>query len=114
MALWNAKGISKIKSTIDKPIDINESTKFINRLDNARVLNEIKATSVFPNTVRAKDKTGNIYQQTIKYEAVPPICVHCKCFGHKSEVYDNKVRQEVWRVKTPSPDNDTSKNPKAT
>lgn len=61
LALWNTRCISKLVSMIGRPLDIDENTRKVKRINYARVLVETKAHNALPTTVKAKNNKGNIY-----------------------------------------------------
>ncbi|GJW24413.1 RNA-directed DNA polymerase, eukaryota, reverse transcriptase zinc-binding domain protein, partial [Tanacetum coccineum] len=94
MELCNGNGIGKIMSGIGKPMLMDKMTKErclkkAGKLDFARVLVEISANDDLPNVLEiAYPPLGNrearIGKLEVKYQWKPPLCTHCKTFGHST------------------------------
>ncbi|KAL9679552.1 hypothetical protein QQ045_017417 [Rhodiola kirilowii] len=78
----NEEILSKIASTIGKPIRTDGFTAGSDKLAFARVLIEIYAEHELKTEICIKGPRGTNYYQRIQYDRVPPRCEHCHRFGH--------------------------------
>ncbi|GJZ25328.1 RNA-directed DNA polymerase, eukaryota, reverse transcriptase zinc-binding domain protein [Tanacetum coccineum] len=94
MELCIGSSIGKIMSGIGKPLLMDKMTKDrclrkAGKLDFARVLVEISAGDELPNMLEiAYPPIGNspakVGRLDVKYQWKPPLCTHCKTFGHST------------------------------
>ncbi|GJU63446.1 putative reverse transcriptase domain-containing protein [Tanacetum coccineum] len=92
MELCNGNGIGKIMSGVGKPLLMDKMTKErclkkSGKMDFARVLVEVSAEEELPNVLEiAYPPLGNrparVGRLEVKYQWRPPLCTHCKSFGH--------------------------------
>lgn len=101
---WTVEGISAIGSSVGKPIIMDSMTAYVckngvGRNEYARVLVEIDALKGFKETIELqyRDKDKNVKgTKTVKvtYEWKPPLCPHCKVFGHDFKECKIRARTE--------------------
>ncbi|GKC56326.1 RNA-directed DNA polymerase, eukaryota, reverse transcriptase zinc-binding domain protein [Tanacetum coccineum] len=104
MELCNGGSIGKIMSGIGKPLLMDNMTKErclkkAGKLDFARVLVEVSADDELPNVLEiAYPPIGNspakIGKLDVKYQWKPPLCTHCKTFGHSTLACKVRPRTE--------------------
>ncbi|PWA67234.1 hypothetical protein CTI12_AA318980 [Artemisia annua] len=92
MELCNGNGIGKIMSGVGKPMVMDRMTKErclkkAGKLDFARVLVEVSASEDLPNVLEIEyppmgNRPAKIGKLDVKYQWKPPLCTHCKTFGH--------------------------------
>ncbi|KAF9599390.1 hypothetical protein IFM89_036947 [Coptis chinensis] len=80
--LWNATGLSKIASTIGKPLFMDKNTEEKMMLSFARVCVEIDATKELPTTLQIRIRSSKIATVEFQYPLKPLICTECKMLGH--------------------------------
>ncbi|PWA35734.1 hypothetical protein CTI12_AA607030 [Artemisia annua] len=105
MELCNGNGFSKILSGVGKPLLMDKMTrerclKKSGKLDFARVLVEVVADDELPNTLEiAYPQLGNrparVGKLEVKYQWKPPLCTHCKTFGHPTLASKARPRTEA-------------------
>ena len=98
MDLWTKNAISRIASTLGKPIKMDNNTANELRLQFARVLVEIDANFQFPTVVKGILSNGNNIDISISYEYKPKTCDTCKVFGHCTRNCVLSLQQK-WRPK---------------
>jgi hypothetical protein len=79
--LWNRECISRIASTIGRPIHVDQATAKRTRTSHARVCVEIDASIDLPHEVSVT-VGGDQVIIPIQYQVLPQMCDHCKVFGH--------------------------------
>ncbi|GJX75385.1 putative reverse transcriptase domain-containing protein [Tanacetum coccineum] len=94
MELCNGNGIGKIMSGVGKPLLMDKMTrerclKKARKIDFARVLVEVSAEEDLPNVLEIEYpplgcSPAHIGKLEIKYQWKPPLCTHCKTFGHNT------------------------------
>ncbi|PWA34057.1 zinc knuckle CX2CX4HX4C [Artemisia annua] len=92
MEAWTMKGLSSIASCLGKPIIMDAVTTSLcqtgsGRFGYARVLVEMSVEKEFLNEIeicyRDKDNiTVGMKKVKVEYSWKPPVCKHCKVFGH--------------------------------
>ncbi|GKD68706.1 RNA-directed DNA polymerase, eukaryota, reverse transcriptase zinc-binding domain protein [Tanacetum coccineum] len=97
---WNHKGISKLASSIGKPLIMDAMTASMcqfgrGRLRYARVLIEVDAKKQFKQgiDVQYRDTKGNVVrtkQIMIEYSWRPPVCEFCHVFGHTTKICNKR------------------------
>ncbi|GKA26888.1 RNA-directed DNA polymerase, eukaryota, reverse transcriptase zinc-binding domain protein [Tanacetum coccineum] len=97
---WNHKGISKLASSIGKPLIMDAMTASMcqfgrGRLRYARVLIEVDTKKQFKQgiDVQYRDREGNVVrtkQIRIEYSWRPPICEFCHVFGHTTKICNKR------------------------
>ncbi|XP_071714436.1 uncharacterized protein [Rutidosis leptorrhynchoides] len=102
--LWNGRGISKLVSSIGKPITMDKVTTYSclqksGRLGFARVLAEVNASDELPSSIEfAYPSFGSfpakVGQLEVTYQWKPPLCTYCKVFGHTTKVCSKRPRTE--------------------
>ncbi|GJZ33432.1 hypothetical protein Tco_0578868 [Tanacetum coccineum] len=100
MELCNGNGIGKIMSGVGKPMLMDKMTKErclkkAGRLDYAMVPVEVSANEELPNVLEIEypplgNRPAKVGKLEVKYQWKPPLCTHCKTFGHSTLAY--KVR----------------------
>ncbi|GJS36227.1 zinc knuckle CX2CX4HX4C containing protein [Tanacetum coccineum] len=85
---WNSEGISRIASYLGNPIIMDRITtsmceKYYRRASFARVLVEIKAETGLVDEIEIFYRSlGRSMKLRVEYPWKPPVCTHCKVFGH--------------------------------
>lgn len=87
---WTEAGLSRIASTIGKPIHVDNATAKRQRLDFARVCVEIEAGDELPTEVQIK-VNGDSVVVLIEYQWLPSSCTKCKIFGHLTDSCGSKL-----------------------
>ncbi|GJS82596.1 hypothetical protein Tco_0749137 [Tanacetum coccineum] len=92
MKLCNGSGIGKIMSGVGKPLLMDKMTrerclKKSCKMDFARVLVEVSAEDDLPNIIEIEylplgNRHARVGKLEVKYQWRPPLCMHCKTFGH--------------------------------
>lgn len=103
--LWGEKCLSKIASTVGKPIATNECTAKKLRISYARVLIEVDVTQKPRETVCIKDHNRRVLEQKIEYEWRPKYCHTCLKIGHDCAAPNRVPMQrakKVWKPVTKS------------
>ncbi|PWA95095.1 hypothetical protein CTI12_AA052670 [Artemisia annua] len=96
MELCNGNGIGKIMSGVGKPMVMDRMTKErclkkAGKLDYARVLVEVSASEELPSVLEIEypplgNRPAKVGKLEVKYQWKPPLCTHCKTFGHTTIV----------------------------
>lgn len=98
--LWSNSMLSKMASTIGRPLFTDRMTAEKERLANARVCVEIKVGSTLPELVILQDEDGNRVMQKVEYEWIPVSCKDCGVFGHTDARCPKKTKMvQQWVVK---------------
>ncbi|PWA75843.1 hypothetical protein CTI12_AA240690 [Artemisia annua] len=94
MELCNGNGIGKIMSGVGKPMIMDKMTrerclKKAGKLDFARVLVEVNANEDLPSVLEIEypplgNRPARVGKLDVKYQWKPPLCTHCKTFGHST------------------------------
>ncbi|GJY28292.1 hypothetical protein Tco_0404059 [Tanacetum coccineum] len=94
MELCNGNGIGKIMSGVGKPLLMDNITKErclkkSGKLDFARVLVEVSADDDLPSLLEIfyppiGNRPAKVGVLDVKYQWKPPLCTHCKTFGHST------------------------------
>jgi len=87
---WTEAGLSRIASSIGKPIHVDNATAKRQRLDFARVCVEVEAGDELPDEVQIK-VNGDSVVVTIEYQWLPSNCSKCRIFGHSTESCTSKL-----------------------
>ncbi|GJX07044.1 zinc knuckle CX2CX4HX4C containing protein [Tanacetum coccineum] len=88
---WNVEGISRIASRVGNPIIMDRITtamceKSYGRASFARVLVEVDSTKGLVDSVEVWYRSlGKSMMLDVEYTWRPPVCEHCKFFGHTLE-----------------------------
>ncbi|GJX87382.1 zinc knuckle CX2CX4HX4C containing protein [Tanacetum coccineum] len=102
---WNVEGISKIANRLGTPIIMDRITTSMceqayGRVSYARVLIEVDATKGLVDSIDACYKSiGRTMKLRVEYTWIPPVCSHCKVFGHIFQVCKNRELTEEEIVK---------------
>ncbi|GJY55986.1 zinc knuckle CX2CX4HX4C containing protein [Tanacetum coccineum] len=114
---WNSNGISRLASSIGYPIIMDKITasiceKACGRDSFARVLIEVDATKELPDSIEiCYSKLGKSMKLRVEYAWKPPLCTHCKVFGHDYRGCTKRERtQEEISVKSNRSGASTSNN----
>lgn len=83
--LWNRECISRIASTIGRPIHVDQATAKKTKTSHARVCVEIDANLELPDDVTIT-VGGERVVVPIQYQVLPPMCAKCKVFGHACRI----------------------------
>ncbi|GKE03629.1 hypothetical protein Tco_1395647 [Tanacetum coccineum] len=104
MELCNGNRIGKIMNEIRNPMVMDKMTKDMclkkaRKLDFARVLVEVSANEELPLVLEIEyPPTGNRHAKVgkleVKYQWKPPLCTHCKTFGHTTLACKVRPRTE--------------------
>lgn len=78
---WTEEGLSRITSTIGRPLHVDIATAQQQRLDFARVCVEVSANSNLPNCIQIRNGVDSV-TVNLEYQWLPPKCGLCKVFGH--------------------------------
>ena len=111
MELCNGNGIGKIMSGVGRPMIMDKMTKErclkkAGKLDFARVLVEVSAEEDLPSVLEISypplgNRPARVGKLEVKYQWKPPLCTHCKTFGHSTMVCKSRPRtQEEIAAKT--------------
>ncbi|GJW33357.1 putative RNA-directed DNA polymerase [Tanacetum coccineum] len=94
MELCNGNGIGKIMSGVGKLLLMDKMTKEhclkkSSKMNFARVLVEVAADDELPNAFEIEypplgSRPARVGKLEVKYQWRPPLCTHCKSFGHKT------------------------------
>nr|GFB19818.1 hypothetical protein [Tanacetum cinerariifolium] len=94
MELCNGNGIGKIMSGVGKPLLMDNMTKErclkqAGKLDFARVLVEVLAEDDLPCSLEISyppigNRPAKVGVLDVKYQWKPPLCTHCRTFGHST------------------------------
>lgn len=91
--LWTKKILSKLASTLGKPICCDVPTARMDRLDYARVCVEMNAGHKFPDLLTLNTPNGKL-RQKVEYDWLPLKCSICNMFGHcESTCSSNTLKQ---------------------
>ncbi|XP_058183805.1 uncharacterized protein LOC131301486 isoform X2 [Rhododendron vialii] len=101
--LWNKECLSRIASTIGRPIHVDQATAKKSKSSSARICIKIDVNLELLEDV-AITVAGETVVVSVEYQVLPPICEFCKVFGYtshqcsKSSVAKPKpVVTEVWQ-----------------
>ncbi|GKB12254.1 putative reverse transcriptase domain-containing protein, partial [Tanacetum coccineum] len=104
MELCNGGGIGKIMSGVGKPLLMDKMTrerclKKAGKMDFARVLVEVSAEDDLPNVLEIEYpplgiRPARVGKLEVKYQWRPPLCTHCKTFGHSTLACKVRPRTE--------------------
>lgn len=83
--LWNKECISRIASTIGRPIHLDQATAKKTKTSHARVGVEIDAEIDLPEDVTVR-VGGERVVLPIQYQVLPAMCTKCKVFGHACHI----------------------------
>ncbi|XP_074289374.1 uncharacterized protein LOC141614528 [Silene latifolia] len=83
--LWSGKVLSKMASTIGKPLFVDLPTTFKSKLLFARVLVEVDVAEDLPSTIQVVTPYHGTITQRIVYEWLPYYCHCCRKLGHTKE-----------------------------
>lgn len=81
---WTEVCLSRIASSVGKPLHVDKATANKQRLDYARICVEIDAGDDLPTEVMVKVNGESVVVE-IEYQWLPPKCTECKVFGHSSD-----------------------------
>ncbi|GJU37562.1 RNA-directed DNA polymerase, eukaryota, reverse transcriptase zinc-binding domain protein [Tanacetum coccineum] len=101
---WNVEGISRIASRIGNPIIMDRITtsmceKAYGRASFARVLVEVEAAKGLVDSVEVCYKTlGRSMELRVEYPWKPPVCSHCKVFGHCYDKCTSRVLTDAEKA----------------
>ncbi|XP_043697212.1 uncharacterized protein LOC122647998, partial [Telopea speciosissima] len=104
---WSSEALSSIGSVIGKPIVTDKTTRSMERLSYARLCVEVSANSDLPSSIPVYGDNGLSFHQRVVYDWKPPLCKHCRVFGHSdvtckidsSSSNKNSGSKKEWRVK---------------
>ncbi|PWA58130.1 hypothetical protein CTI12_AA396760 [Artemisia annua] len=104
MELCNGNGIGKIMSGVGRPMLMDKMTKErclkkAGKLDFARVLVGVSAEEELPNVLEISypplgNRPARVGKLDVKYQWKPPLCTHCKTFGHSTISCKNRPRTQ--------------------
>ncbi|GJY64612.1 zinc knuckle CX2CX4HX4C containing protein [Tanacetum coccineum] len=101
---WNVEGISRIASRIGNPIIMDRITtsmceKAYGRASFAHVLVEVEAAKGLVDSVEVCYKAlGRSMELRVEYPWRPPVCSHCKVFGHNDDKCTSRVLTDAERI----------------
>ncbi|WMV45432.1 hypothetical protein MTR67_038817 [Solanum verrucosum] len=79
---WNSVVLSKIGSSVGKPLYDDECTTQTSRISFARILVEVDLTRPLEKVIKIQDPKGKIVEQKVWYEWKPIFCQKCLQVGH--------------------------------
>ncbi|KAH0685684.1 hypothetical protein KY290_017201 [Solanum tuberosum] len=79
---WNSVVLSKIGSSLEKPLYADECTTQASRISFARILIEMDVTRPLPKMIKIRDPKGKVLEQQVWYEWKPLFCQKCLQVGH--------------------------------
>ncbi|KAG5572056.1 hypothetical protein H5410_061822 [Solanum commersonii] len=79
---WNAVLLSKIGSSLGKPLYADDCTFQVNRISFTRILVEVDITRPLPKMIKMHDPKGNVLEQQIWFEWKPIFCHKCLQVGY--------------------------------
>lgn len=109
---WSKDSLSRLGSAIGSPLYADECTSKQLRVSFARLLVEVDVTKTLTKEIPIEFEEGDIVEQKVIYEWVPPFCVTCNKVGHncafkpkpKPNKQNRKKRQKkMWVPKAPGP-----------
>ncbi|KAK4737473.1 hypothetical protein R3W88_001170 [Solanum pinnatisectum] len=71
---WNVVVLSKIESSLGKPLYANECTSQMNRISFVRILVEVDITRPLPKVIKMHDPKGKVLEQQVWFEWKPIFC----------------------------------------
>nr|XP_016437686.1 PREDICTED: uncharacterized protein LOC107763707 [Nicotiana tabacum] len=77
--------LSRIGSLLERPVYADECTTNIDRVSYARMLIEMDVTKPLPESIKARDPMGKIFDQEIKYDWKPVYCPSCLQSGYRCQ-----------------------------
>lgn len=97
LELWNQECLSRVASTIGKPLHVDQATAKTSRQPgllhtkstNARICIEISAEHELPDDVRITVE-GESVVVSIEYQVLPSLCKVCQVFGHSTDQCSKK------------------------
>ncbi|XP_077246059.1 uncharacterized protein LOC143885903 [Tasmannia lanceolata] len=84
LKFWSKTGLSKITSSIEKPLYMDSQIASGTRLGFARVCIEVEADKILPDSIQIHTPQDS-YPQSIEYDWKPTVCHSCKDFSHSSD-----------------------------
>lgn len=78
---WTADGLSRIASTVGRPLHVDKATENQQRIDFARICIEVSAEDDLPDEIQIVVK-GESVMVHVEYQWLPTRCAKCKVFGH--------------------------------
>ncbi|XP_043725540.1 uncharacterized protein LOC122672107 [Telopea speciosissima] len=88
---WSQECLSRIGSVIGYPLYIDARTLKMDRLSFARIYVDVSADCAPPSSITISEEDGFSFVQSIRFDWLPPHCIHCKLFGHYSHDYSGKT-----------------------
>ena len=88
--LWTAEGLSYLASAVGEPLYANSLTELKRRLSFARICVLIDASKPIVKQFGVnlsdhdRDQDPVVSLIRVSYQWIPPVCEHCKVFGHSS------------------------------
>ncbi|KAH0711988.1 hypothetical protein KY289_007947 [Solanum tuberosum] len=79
---WNSIVLSKIGSSLGKPLYADECTTQVSRISFARILVEIDVTRPLAKVIKIQDTKGRVVEQKVWYEWKPIFFQKCLQVGH--------------------------------
>ncbi|XP_059288877.1 uncharacterized protein LOC132042304 [Lycium ferocissimum] len=101
LSCWGIESLSRIGSTLSKPLYADECTSHIERVPNARLLIQVDITKELPNTTKVKDPKGQVFEQAVNYDWKPEFYQECLQLGHKCQP-KQVPKQPVQRPPNPA------------
>ncbi|XP_062102998.1 uncharacterized protein LOC133813991 [Humulus lupulus] len=98
---WGEKSLFKI---VGRPIQVDNITKYRDRLYYPRILIEISMDQQFPATISFLNEFDQEIDLQVEYEWIPIICKSCSGIGHEAQVCrKNNQGTQVWVPKQLKP-----------
>ncbi|KAK9053516.1 hypothetical protein SSX86_027508 [Deinandra increscens subsp. villosa] len=102
--LWSGRGISKLMSGVGIPLLMDKMTqerciKPAGKIGYVRVLVEVSADYELPKDIEIEfpsinNRPPRIAKLDVSYQWKPPVCTHCKVFGHSLKLCKIRPRTE--------------------
>lgn len=83
MKLWSQKSLSRIASTLGKPLYMDQPTALKDRLSYALIcVVEVSVNDPLPENITVEYENGESFDQLVEYDWKPTACSTCSTFGH--------------------------------
>ncbi|XP_062099808.1 uncharacterized protein LOC133805654 [Humulus lupulus] len=94
---WGEKSLFKIVGQVGWPIQVDNITKYRDRLYYPRILIEISMDQQFPTTISFLNEFDQEIDLQVEYEWIPIVCKSCSRIGHDAQVCRRKNQgKQVW------------------
>lgn len=95
---WGSDSLSRIGSTLGKPMFADECTTNQTRISYARLLVEVDVTQPLSYMTLVEDPSGKTFEQKVRYDWEPSFYSKCQKVGHVcgGAVVASKKPKKVW------------------